>query len=180
MCKRIDTAVLDWVESATHYIQRQFGWSSFTVAKAVCGAYAAIVAVHMLMTAYRTGSFGMGGSFDFLVVAIWGQKALFGIDRDYERVAESSAERCANPSRYRAIDIVLRLLCLSAHAIGLPFTVTRIFDTDLLGAVRELRGWLFLAYLYLEACSPLPPCKGRFWEALRASQQRMVPVGSGK
>lgn len=142
----IDQAIIDWLSRRCASIQEWTGWDCFDVALALGVLRAALFAAMP----------------DWVDAALAGGLTLLLLPRAF-RVRHDSSSGLRNPGRVDQVDMVIRIASASL----------------IVGSVSWLAAahiTLFVAQLYLIACDPLPPCKGKFWERIEASRMRTIQV----
>ena len=173
----IDSALLDLTERICHKIQTLTGrtnvWLAFQLTNLSVIVYVVWVALYLpyLPPYWRiTMTLSCGGVLLALSQSVFKVSVDASVSNAYRRVAKG----LRNPRRVR--DAPLRLAFLSL-SIALLFPLLFIFV--IVRSPVALLGYLLVALttvvLYLLACDPLPPCRGRLTELARAFTRRDRP-----
>lgn len=170
--RKIDALFLNKTEVACHKIQKQTGATNYLLAGIVCLLMAGTV-VSMVLREAITGSAakvppflrGVRGVVVFdqwlhvgivvllLTYAFW--LWAFEETRAFERLTQGFA----NPQKASTGHQVVRLLLLFSVASLLPKSGLSLESSFMV---------LFCVWRLLEACDPLPPCRGKLWEKIEA------------
>ncbi len=163
--ERMDSNILDVLETYCHKQQRLFGTSHFVWLKIDC---LIIALLSFFMVRDSHGLSFLAGAI-VLIAALGG--FFFGLDWWEEQCLEKSVKGFKNPLRIIESAIFIRLVgywkIVSMLILALIFIVGLGFigillATTLIGLVVVL-----FAPIILIVCDPLPPTHGRLWEQLQ-------------
>ena len=173
----IDSALLDLTERTCHKIQTLTGrtnvWLAFQLTNLSVIVYFVWVALYLprLPPYLRIPmALSCGGVLLALSQSVFKVSVDASVSNAYRRVAKG----LRNPRRVRDAPLRLAFLTLS---IALLFPLSFIFVT--VRSPVALLGYLLVALttvvLYLLACDPLPPCRGRLTELARVFSRGVRP-----
>ncbi len=173
----IDSALLDLTERICHKIQTLTGrtnvWIAFQLTNLSVIVYFVWVALYFpnLPPYWRIpAALSCGGVLLAVSQSVFKVSVDASVSNAYRRVAKG----LRNPRRVRDAPLRLAFLTLS---IALLFPLLFIFV--IVRSPVALLGYLLVGLtavvLYLLACDPLPPCRGRLTELARVSTRRVRP-----
>lgn len=164
--RKVDRAVIDALENVCHGIQRQFGVTNYWIIRITTISLALIAATDIFLALSGNNKPPVGEQyFTIAYVILCLHYAFFVVGRREQEAFDRLSRGLANMQKIHPLFFVFRWIFIFGLALNL------VLGTELI----KLSFYIILIIDgFLEACDPLPPCRGKFFEridvAMRSSE----------